>query len=89
MIQAESVFLSIAKALLRLLKSLPLLPAVMKKSTTMRSATRELAEKIADIHHGKVTTVKVEMIGKEDVSRLLRKVKAARKLSPSATFRVK
>lgn len=61
----------------------------MTDSSPIRFASKELAQRIAEIHGGKVQTVKVTMVGKEDVSKLLRKVKEAREVTPSATFRVK
>lgn len=57
----------------------------MPDSTPLRYPGRELAEAIAAIHGSK--PVAVTMIGKEDVARLLRKVRRAPAMSPSRNFR--
>ncbi|MCF7674077.1 MAG: hypothetical protein K9M97_01940 [Akkermansiaceae bacterium] len=61
----------------------------MNQSAPIRFASRELARRIAVINGGEVKTVKIRMVGKEDVSKLLRKAKAARETPPSATFRAR
>jgi hypothetical protein len=61
----------------------------MNDSTPVRFANRELAQRIAKINGGEARTVSVTMVGGEDVAKLLRKVKRARAVAPSATFRVK
>jgi hypothetical protein len=58
-------------------------------STPIRFASPELARKIASIHGTQVQTITVKMIGKKDVADYLGKVKAARAVRPSQTFRVK
>jgi hypothetical protein len=55
----------------------------------IRFSNRDLAERIATQNGGTVRTVKVTMVGQEDVSKLLKKIKAARGVAPSNTFRVK
>lgn len=59
----------------------------MPDSTPLRYPGRELAEAIAAFHGTRPVTVAVTMIGKEDVARLLRKVRRARAMSPSRNFR--
>lgn len=61
----------------------------MSNSTAIRFANRDLAQRIAKISGGIVKTVKVTMVGKDDVSKLLRKMQIARETPPSATFRVR
>ena len=61
----------------------------MSDSPPVRFASPELARKIAMIHGKEVQTVKVKMVAKKDVTEYLKKVRAARAVRPSATFRVK
>jgi len=61
----------------------------MNDSSPIRFASRELAQRIADINGGVVKTVKVTMVGQKDVTRLLRKMQIARETPPSPTFRVR
>ena len=69
---------------------LPSLPAPpMSESQPIRFANGDLARRIARIHGGETTTVKVTMVGGTDVSKLLKKVRRACNTPPSTTFRVK
>ncbi len=61
----------------------------MNASHPVRFASPELARKIASIHGQKVRTVKVKMVAKKDTAEYLKKVRAARAVPPSSTFRVK
>lgn len=61
----------------------------MNNSPPIRFASPELARVIASIHGTQVQTITVKMIGKKDVAEYLGKVKAARAVRPSRTFRVK
>jgi hypothetical protein len=61
----------------------------MNGPSPIRFASPELARKIASIHGTQVQTLTVKMVGKEDVSDYLTKVRDARAVRPSQTFRVK
>jgi hypothetical protein len=61
----------------------------MNDTLPIRFASPELARQIASIHGTQVQTITVKMIGKKDVAEYLAKVKAARAVPPSRTFRVK
>ena len=61
----------------------------MTATHPIRFASPELARRIASIHGTQVQTITVKMIGKKDVAEYLGKVKAARAVPPSRTFRVK
>lgn len=53
------------------------------------SPGRALAEAISAIHGTKPVTITVKMIGGPEVSALLKKLRQARSVTPSRTFRVK
>jgi len=61
----------------------------MNASNPIRFASPELARQIASLHGTTVQTVTVKMVGKKDVTEYLGKVRAARAVPPSRTFRVK
>lgn len=61
----------------------------MTDTPAIRFASPELARKIASIHGTEVKTVTVKMVGKKDVAEFLDKMRAARAVPPSRTFRVK
>lgn len=56
---------------------------------TPRFDSRELARRIAAINGGEVKTVKVKMVGKEDVKQLIAKMEIARSTPPSSKMRVR
>lgn len=47
----------------------------------------DLARRIAAIYGKKLVTIKVEMVGREDVRKLLTRIRAAQAVPPSSTFR--
>ncbi|MCF7674079.1 MAG: hypothetical protein K9M97_01950 [Akkermansiaceae bacterium] len=61
----------------------------MSVTTPTRFDSRELAKRIAAINGGEVKTVKVKMVGKEDVKRLIAKMELARNTPPSSKLRVR
>lgn len=61
----------------------------MSTPSSVRFDSRALAKKISEINGGTSRTVKVTMVGREDVKKLIDKMDVARKTQPSSRLRVR